>query len=148
MAATRTIREIGPKARLWLALAAGALILVVAAKIAYYRMFTGFAVTDDEGYFLLSIKGVIAHGGLYDAVYSQYGPFYYDLFGGLFSVLGIAVGHDAGRWMVAVIWLAATALGAVAAYRITGSLVLGLFSEVLVFRTLGVNAADPMHPGA
>lgn len=41
----------------------------------YWLQFTTFMIYDDEGYVLLSLKHFTEHGGLYDRVYTQYGPF-------------------------------------------------------------------------
>jgi hypothetical protein len=143
-----TERARDPRSRRVLAAAVFLVVALVAARIASYRMFTGFGVADDEGYFLISIQGFIVHGGLYDSVFSQYGPFYFDLWGGLFSTLGIAVTHDAGRYAVSTIWVLSGLVGGIVAYRMTGSIVIGAFAEVLVFHLLRANAADPMHPGS
>jgi hypothetical protein len=64
-------------------------------------------------------------GELYDEVYSQYGPFYYLLFGGLFELLGRPVTPNAGRLIVVAIWVATATLYGMGIHRMTGRLWLG-----------------------
>ena len=71
-----------------------------AAVAAYLALFTQFAGYDDEGTLLVTLKA-FAHGDiLYRDIYSAYGPFYYELFGGLFALTGHAVTTDASRSIV------------------------------------------------
>ncbi len=134
--------------RRWLGgiLAFGALTAVTVLT-AHPRMFSGFAAYDDEGYMLIALRSFVEGGALYDDVFTQYGPFYYEAWGGAFSLLGIPVDLDSGRWATLVSWvLPSLALG-LAAVRMTGSIVLGLVVQMLVFSTLGVAGNEPMHPG-
>jgi hypothetical protein len=136
-----------PRVRLPVAVLAFAAVTVVTALIAHPRMFTGFMAYDDEGYMLTALKGFVNHGHLYDDVFSQYGPFYFEAWGGLFSLFGIPVTHDGGRAVTMAAWvLSSLAVGA-ATMRISGSLLLGLGTQALVFSALGVAANEPMHPG-
>ena len=68
-----------------------ALVTVAAAAAAYFAIFSGFAKWDDEGTVLITIKAFAAGQVLYRDVYSPYGPFYYELFGGFFKLSGLAV---------------------------------------------------------
>jgi hypothetical protein len=136
-----------PRVRLAVAVLAFAAVTVLTYLIAHPRMLTGFMTYDDEGYMLTALKGFVQHGHLYDDVFTQYGPFYYEAWGGLFSLFGIPVDHDAGRAVTMVAWvLSSLALG-LATMRITRSLLLGLGTQMLVFSALGVLANEPMHPG-
>jgi hypothetical protein len=136
-----------PRVRLPVVVLAFAAVTLLTALIAHPRMFAGFMAYDDEGYMLTALKGFVNHGNLYDDVFSQYGPFYYEAWGGLFSIFGIPVDHDGGRTMTMVAWvLSSLAIGA-ATTRMTSSLLLGLGTQALVFSALGVAANEPMHPG-
>ena len=129
------------------AVLAFAAVTVVTCLIAHPQMFTGFRGYDDEGYMLTAIKGFVNHGHLYDDVFTQYGPFYFEAWGGLFSLFGIPVDHDAGRTVTMVAWVVSSlAIGLVTA-RIAGSVLLGLATQMLVFSALGVLPNEPMHPG-
>lgn len=110
-------------------------------------MFATWSPYDDEGYILVSLKGFADGGQLYDVVFSQYGPFFFELWGGLFSLLGIGVSHDAGRTVTLVLWVIASGLTGMVAWRASGSLVIGLAVQLLAFRTLAVLRGEPMHPG-
>jgi hypothetical protein len=136
-----------PPVRIAIAALAFAAVTVVTYLIAHPRMFTGFMAYDDEGYMLTALKGFVQHGHLYDDVFTQYGPFYYEAWGGLFSLFGIPVDHDAGRAVTMVAWILASLALGVATMRITRSLLLGLGTQMLVFSALAVMANEPMHPG-
>jgi hypothetical protein len=136
-----------PRVRLPIGIAAFAVLTFVTCLIAHPRMFSGFPVYDDEGYMLTALKGYVNHGHLYDDVFTQYGPFYYEAWGGLFSLFGIAVDHDAGRAVTMVAWIVSSLAIGLAGWRATGSLLLGLATQALVFSALGVLANEPMHPG-
>lgn len=133
--------------RIGVAAIAFAALTALTYLIAHPRMFTGFMGYDDEGYMLTALKGFVNGGHLYDDVFTQYGPFYYEAWGGLFSLFGIPVTHDAGRTATMVAWLLSSLGLGLAAMRLTRSLLLGLGTQALVFTALGVATNEPMHPG-
>jgi len=130
-----------------LAALAFAAVTVVTYLIAEKRMFMGFAPYDDEGYMLIALKGFINHGSLYDDVFSQYGPFYYEFWGGIFSLFGIPVAQDGGRTATLIVWVLSSLLLGHAGWRMTGSVLLGLAVQVLVFTGIVTLTNEPMHPG-
>jgi hypothetical protein len=136
-----------PRIRLPIGIAAFAVLTFVTYLIAHPRMFSGFPIYDDEGYMLTALKGFVNHGHLYDDVFTQYGPFYYEAWGGLFSLFGIPVDHDGGRAVTMTAWIVSSLAFGLASWRITGSLLLGLATQALVFTALGVLTNEPMHPG-
>jgi hypothetical protein len=119
---------------------------IATALIAHPRMFTGFASYDDEGYMLTALKGFVNHGELYDRVFTQYGPFYYEFWGGIFSVLGLSVNHDNGRTVTEVVWVLSGLLLGLSLWRMTGSIIIGLATQILGFAPLFVLTNEPMHP--
>jgi hypothetical protein len=135
--------------RLWigLGLVAFALLTAATAVVAYPRMFTGLAAYDDEGYMLTALKSFVNHGHLYDDVFTQYGPFYYEAWGGLFSLFGIPINLDSGRMATMVAWIVTSLTLGLASWRMTRSLLLGLVTQMLVFAALSVAVNEPMHPG-
>ncbi len=133
--------------RLALAALAFAAVTVATVLIAHPRMFSGFASYDDEGYMLTALKGFVNHGHLYDRVFTQYGPFYYEFWGGIFSALGIAVTHDSGRTATMAAWVVSSLVFGLATARITASALLGLAAQMLTFSALYVLANESMHPG-
>jgi hypothetical protein len=128
------------------AVAAYALVAIAAAIAAYFTIFSEFAPYDDEGTLLVTLQS-FAHGGvLYRDIYSEYGPFYYELFGGLFALTGHAVTNDISRTITVVVWVATSLLFGIGAQRLTGRLALGIVSMGAAFGALGVLANEPMHP--
>jgi hypothetical protein len=136
-----------PRLRLALAVLAFAALTAATVVVAHPRMFSGFQNYDDEGYMLTALRGFVHHGHLYDDVFTQYGPFYYEAWGGLFALFGIPVDHDAGRTAVGLVWVLTSLTIGLAAARITASLLLGLAVQMLVFGALAVFSNEPMHPG-
>lgn len=118
----------------------------VTVLIAHPRMFTGFASYDDEGYMLTALKGFVNHGELYDRVFTQYGPFYYEFWGGIFSIFGISVTHDSGRTVTMIVWVLSSLVFGLAILRMTRSIVLGIATQILSFASLYVLNNEPMHP--
>jgi hypothetical protein len=123
-----------PAAKLGAAAFAFAAVTVITYLIAHPRMFTGFSSYDDEGYMLTTLYSFLHNGSLYNDVFAQYGPFYYEAWGTLFSVIGIPVTHDGGRSVTMVVW-------------ILTSLMIGLATQMLVFASIGTLTNEPMHPG-
>jgi hypothetical protein len=128
------------------AVAAYGIVALAAAIAAFFALFTQFAFYDDEGTLLLTVKAFVHGDPLYRDILSPYGPFYYEVFGGLFSLSGHAVTTDASRSIVIVVWVLASALFGLAAQRLTGLLALGLGGMIAAFGALTVLAAEPMHP--
>ncbi len=123
-----------------------ALVAMGAAVAAYFTVFTVWAGYDDEGTLLVTLQS-FAHGGvLYSDIYTPYGPFYYELFGGLFSLFGAEVTTDASRSIVMVLWVGTSLLFGLATQRLTGRLMLGVTGMIAAFSTLYVLANEPMHP--
>ncbi len=132
--------------RFVVALIGFAVVTAALALIAHPKMFTGFQSYDDEGYMLTALKSFINHGHLYDRDFTQYGPFYYEFWGGFFSLFGITVTHDSGRSVVMVIWVLSSLVFGLGILRITGSILLGLGTQILTFSALEVLTNEPMHP--
>src|ERR1700736_1383821 len=93
---TRALRAI-----LLSALAVSALLMAV--KV-YFRSFVGFSDWDDEGYVMIGLRSLLQGNTLYDQVYSQYGPFYYLVYGSLYTLLHMQVTHDAVRAIMGFFW--------------------------------------------
>jgi hypothetical protein len=126
------------------------LFLVAAAgsaAVAYPSIFSIFQPTDDEGYMLVSLHSFAGGGHLYSQVFSEYGPFFFQFWGGLFSLLGLNLDHDTGRLVTLVVWVVVSLLVGFAVYRITDSVLLGICVQLLVFHGLDKFVNEPMHPG-
>ena len=128
------------------AVALYAIVAMAAAVAAYFALFTQFAPYDDEGTLLVTLNA-FAHGGtLYSDIYTPYGPFYYELFGGLLALFGHDITTDISRTTVLGIWVGTSLLSGVTVQRLTGRLDLGLTGMIAAFSTLFVLAGEPMHP--
>jgi hypothetical protein len=136
-----------PRLRIAAIAAAFAAVTVLTYLIANPRMLTGFGFYDDEGYMLVALNSFLDQGSLYDDVFTQYGPFYYEFWGAVFSVFGIPVTHDGGRAVTTIVWVVTSLALGLSAMRMTGSALLGLATQMLVFSSLGTLTAEPMHPG-
>ena len=128
------------------AIALYAIVALAASVAAYFLIFTTFAPYDDEGTLLVTLKAFVHGDALYRDIWSVYGPFYYELFGGLFSLTGEEVTTDASRTIVIVIWVAASLMFGLAAQRLSGRLALGITGMIAAFSALAVLANEPMHP--
>ena len=121
--------------------AAGCLPLV------FYAMFSGFQEYDDEGYLLLSLRHYAAGGELYERLFSQYGPAYYQVMTAGFALLGLDFTHTTGRAAVLVVWLTVALVCAASTYRLTGNLAVTLGAELLVVQMLSPMRDEAPHPG-
>lgn len=119
---------------------------VAFAVAAYLAIFTVFARYDDEGTLLVTLAAFADGDTLYRDVYSPYGPFYYELFGGFFALTGLDVSTDASRLVVVFVWVLSAILFGLAAQRFSGRLSVGLLSAIVAFSVLYVLTGEPMHP--
>lgn len=122
-----------------------AVVAIAATVAAYFYLFTQFAPYDDEGTVLVTLKAFVAGETLYKDVYTPFGPFYYELFGGLFSLSGHAVTTDASRSIVMVIWVGSSLLFGLAVQRFTERVALGVTAMLVAFSVLFVLSQEPMH---
>lgn len=138
----------GRRLRAVAVVAAFAVTAAVSAVIGFLSMFSNFSSYDDEGYLLVSLSEYVRRGGhLYDDVYSQYGPFYYEVVGNLFWALGLPFTQNAGRSFTLGVWIATSLLLGIVTHRRTANLALGLGTTLLAYYALYSLAAEPMHPG-
>jgi hypothetical protein len=128
------------------AIALYTVVAIGAFLAAYFGIFSEFAPYDDEGTLLVTLKAFVHGDALYREIWSVYGPFYYELFGGFFKLFGLSITTDASRTIVLVIWVGTSLLFGVSAQRLTGRLSLGLTTMIAAFAALGVLANEPMHP--
>ena len=145
------MRESGP-ARLFsraFAVAAGVvLVALLASPLAFHAFFTGLEDYDDEGYLLISLREYARGGVLYDEVYSQYGPAYFQLLTPVFRLGRLAFVPTHGRALGALVLLVTAIVCAVAIWRLSRSVLLALAGELLVVHALVPSRAEPLHPGA
>jgi hypothetical protein len=116
------------------------------APIAYLSMFSIFNAYDDEGYFLITVKEYLSGQPLFTQALPVYGPFFYEVMGGLFKVLGLEPTNDNGRFVTLAVWLTASLMVGLAAYRLTQSKWLGLGAQIVTFYALTALVDEPTHP--
>jgi len=106
-------------------------------------MFSLFQPYDDEGLFLVTLRDYMAGHVAYNQIY---GPFFYEVMGGVFRIFGLAVSTDNGRIVTLVIWLLASLVGGIAVLALSRNLWLGVAGELLTFHALSALTHEPMHP--
>ena len=144
--ARRSVRaSLPPGSGPWIA--AFALVAVVTAILGYLRLMTSLVVYDDEGYMMVMTREFLERGGLYDDVYSQYGPFFSQFWGAIVGGLGLDLNHNLARGLVLAGWLATSGLLGLSLWRITRSGALGVLTQLLTFVALGSLVNEPLHPG-
>ena len=134
-------------ARLAGAAAAFSFTTWLAARFAFHAVFSWFPPYDDEGYLLISLKLFRQGHALYDSVYSQYGPFYYEFMDLVLSVFRQSVTHDAGRFLTIAIWIVTSLFCGVVAFVLTRNLWIGATTHLLTALALDTLRNEPMHPG-
>lgn len=131
--------------RLGILLHLGAAVLL--ALTAYWLLFSTFMAYDDEGYVLVSLKNYSRFGGLYDRVFSQYGPFFYFFHDLGHRLLGYEFTNTTGRMITLLAWLTAAGASAHLVWRQTCSHLLTVFTFGLTFFHLRLMVSEPIHPG-
>ena len=124
-----------------------AITTLAVGQLAFFQIFSFFAVYDDEGYLLISLKLFRQGVPLYDTVYSQYGPFYYGFMDVVFSVLRLDVTHDAGGLVSVGIWAATSLLCGLLLFILTRNPWIGCAVQLLTALALDTLRFEPMHPG-
>jgi hypothetical protein len=125
--------------------AAFALATAVMVAAGYYVVFENIDPYDDEGYVVISLWSYLRGGRLYEDVFSQYGPFFFQATRALMAATGIACTPSGGR-AVTLVWWSTTALACgLAVWWTTRRLALALCVEFLVFGTL--TSTQVTHPG-
>ena len=109
-------------------------------------MFNGFAAYDDEGYFLITLREYLSGHPLFTQAYPIHGPFYYEVMGGLFKLVGLAPSHDGGRYLTLAVWVLASVMAGLVAFRLTRNSWLGIAAELVAFRALSGLVNEPLHP--
>ncbi len=130
---------------LWLKASAAILLFAVAITFGFYIVFSR-KLSLDEGYLMITVRGFLEGNALYDKLFTQYGPFYYLYEWFLHGVLRVPLTEDATRWLCLFHWTAASVLLAVAAARISQSLVVGAFVFAQAIIHVGGLSNEPGHP--
>ncbi len=133
--------------KLGVKLVALAALAVALGAAGYWLQFTTFMIYDDEGYVLLSLKNYAEGGGLYDRVYTQYGPFPYVIWDFWHRLTGLAFDNVTGRWMSLISWLGVALACTGLVWRTTHSALWSTFTLAGTFSYLWIMINEPAHPG-
>lgn len=120
--------------------------VVAATTYAYVQMFTRFSDFDDEGYVMASVKNFLDGMPLYDAVFTQYGPFYYLVRKVLFATARVPVTHDVTRLIGIVHWIAMAGLCGWCVYRLTRAASWAIVTFLQVTLHCWGLVLEPGHP--
>ncbi len=123
------------------------LVAAVCAVAAHWAAFRGFADYDDEGYLLLSLRSFRDGADLYGDLYAQYGPFFFEFWGGLSALTGVEPTTDSSRFAVVAVWTVAPLLLGLATFALTRRLAVSLGAQAVAFLALQSLEREPMHPG-
>jgi hypothetical protein len=122
------------------------IVAIVGAGLAYFALFSQFQLYDDSGHISYSLITFVNGKDLYESTYSQYGPFYFELFGGFFKASGIPIDTNSVRLITLGLWVASGVGFGVLGEQLTGDRWVGVFTEVVAFSGLMMLAYEPMHP--
>jgi hypothetical protein len=142
----RVIERLPRSTPTWAGTAILGLTTALLLHAAFGVMFSVFMFYDDEGYVLTSYRAFIEHGGLYEKVYTQYGPFPFALYQ-LLNLAGFPLTHTAGRLLTLAIWAGAALGCAMLVGKATRNLALQLAVLAAAFVYLWILASEPSHPG-
>jgi hypothetical protein len=128
----------------------GFFVAVVAsyAAVLYVRHALGtvYYHHDDEGYVLLSLKHYLDGDRLYTQTFTQYGPFYYLVVGGIFRLFHLPVDLDYGRLVLGIFWLLSSAVAAYFVFRLSKSSIMAGAAALASTFLAYVLTFEPNHP--
>ena len=142
------LRAPGPALRPFATALAAALLLAALVATGAWMLFSNLALYDDEGYVLISARDYLAHGHLYESVYSQYGPAFYVMTDAFQHLLSAPVDHTSARCLTLGFWLGTAICCAALVRRQTASRGLTVVTLVTTFLYLYFITDEPFHPGS
>lgn len=136
----------GHRSLKWWVLAVLGAVGAPLAVIAYWPMYGSFASYDDEGDWTIALRSYHLHGSLYHHTYSQCGPFYYQVWSGVFSVTGLPINLDTARAMTLCAWVITVVVIGWATYLLTQRAMVALLAMIVSFLVLASLQGEPMEP--
>lgn len=134
------------KPRVLLVISSGIATFGLGLQYAYYKTFSQFWLSDDEGSMMLRVSEFLHNPDRYDDVAGMYGPFYYLVKSAIYLVLGQEVSHDVNRLTTIVLWGLIAAAASFFVYRCTRSFVFTACTQLLLVLHLTPLANEPGHP--
>src|SRR5262249_45813571 len=110
----------------------------------FFKVFSVFLVYDDMGYVMMTLKEYREGHPLYDAVFTQYGPFYYMLRDWTYG--GLRITHDLTGLVSVVHGTLCALILALVTYRLTGFALMALLTLTMVPGRVQAFANEPGHP--
>jgi hypothetical protein len=123
-------------------------IALIVTPLAFHAFFSGMQEYDDEGYLLISLREYARGGVLYDEVFSQYGPAYFQLVTPVFRAGRLSFVPMHGRALGLALLVVTGIVCAVATWRLSRSLLIAFLAQLLVVQALVPSRDEPLHPGA
>ena len=111
-------------------------------------LFSTFMLYDDEGYVLVTLRDFSLHGGLYDQIFTQYGPAFYLIYDAIHRLIGFDWSNTVGSLITLANWSGSALFCSLLVMRARGSWPLGLFVLAYVFIYQWIMIHEPMHPGS
>ena len=130
--------------QVWITAASVTIAVAMAVSFALLLVRNHFAFYDDEGFMLMTLRQYVAGLPLYDRTYTEYGPFYYVLFGNLLRFAGVT--HDSIRLITILCWLLVAAGWATCVWLWRRSLGWTLVAFLATVSVLRVLTSEPGHP--
>lgn len=128
------------------ALLVGILFLPMAAIYMGSVAFSRPIGQDDEGYLMVTVQGFLQGHVLYDSIFTQYGPLYYQYQWLAHTLLNLPVTHDLTRLFCVWHWLLAAIVLGIAGGMLARSAMAGLFLGLQAIIHLQPIANEPGHP--
>ncbi len=125
----------------------GALAGGLLFSVGYLASLTAFARYDDEGYILLSIRDFVSGQALYDSVFTQYGPWPYQLSAVLKVVDPRLMTHDSARGLTSFLWTVTSLAGGGIAWILSRRAWVVAASVPATFGFLWITPMTIAHPG-
>jgi hypothetical protein len=117
-----------------------------ALPTAFFQLFSSFPWYDDEGYMMITVKQFVEGKVLYDEIYTQYGAVYYFYKWLIHGLLNLLVTHNVNRLTTLFVWILASFLCGIFAFRLTRSAAGGAAAYILTFLILSRMTYEPGHP--
>jgi hypothetical protein len=124
------------------------LVAVCCSAMGYFCIFTNLQLADDEGQMAMTVRNFLSGQPLYGVhgTGTIYGPYYYLYEWVAHALMGVQISTESARLVSLAFWIAGSLLALLLTYRATGSPIIALGAQFLVFRALAFIPQFPAHP--
>lgn len=112
----------------------------------YFIIFSKYSPYDDEGFLVISTKTFLMGNPLYDATFTQYGPFYYLVQEILYGLINIPLDQNHTRLTTIALWLISSFSITLYIYLTTKKYSLAFLTYIVAWNHLQVLTNEPSHP--